>query len=311
MRIPPSVIVMSLLTAVPFGLAIRDAKRGPAHPHDDWQASDDDDIAAAEKRRQRELDEMKAQEAEQEAAHTAKRLDIAHKIVGAEPASFGPLLAGVHLGASASDFQPEDVRRALADASDVLSVEWDVDSAHLNGVTLQLKDDCAPLVAATEAWGAGNGGVWENPATHQRARLDLDACSLQFERYADLDHWLDRGDGSIVPMSAVGQPPDKLHARVAGAIERDDDDGFEWHDLGPAGTFGSVHLTATIEHGKIVQITAEPPPSSPIDAIAVRVSKLVGTPGKHDDDALSTQWKSKPPILLRENIPSLTIGSLP
>src|SRR6516164_3827141 len=133
MRIPPSVIVMSLVTAVPFGLAIKSAASGhsKASAYDD----DDDDMPrrthdfeddSTDYAAQRaEMDKMRAEEREHEMELTSKRRKLAPQLVGTEPASLGSLFAGVKLGASAGAFQPEPVRQAIADASEVLTVHWD------------------------------------------------------------------------------------------------------------------------------------------------------------------------------------------
>src|SRR5437879_4774181 len=109
MRIPPSVIVMSLLTAVPFALAFRDASRGrdkAAHHHDDY---DEDDFGSRDSDDDRDLKQYAASEAsmeriraeqrEQKAKTELQRARITPQLVGSEPASLGTLFAGVKLGA--------------------------------------------------------------------------------------------------------------------------------------------------------------------------------------------------------------------
>src|SRR6267154_5723319 len=99
MRIPPSVIVMSIVVAVPFGLAIKDTVN-----HDDPQSR-------AEREAKRDAEEMEAQEhryeaeqakerAEQNTKRKARR-DELRGMFGQTPASMGPTLAGITLGGSA------------------------------------------------------------------------------------------------------------------------------------------------------------------------------------------------------------------
>lgn len=325
MRIPPSAIVMSLLTAVPFGLAIRDHVR---HKDDRHHAAidDDDDFSSRDydrdmreyKQSEELMEQQRAEERAKKAETSARRTKIASQLVGTEPASLGSLFTGVKLGASSGNFQPDLVRQALVEQRDVISVEWDVDATQLNGVTIKLHSDydddsCAPLASAVHAWGAKTGDGWENPATHQRANLDEIGCSVTIERYADLEHWLDRSDSSIFPINAIGQPADKLTARVRDHVEADDETGITWTDLGLAGGFGRQRFTATIEHGKIVTIEADLPDGMDLAPLVARLDKLTGVKGKDDENAGGTRWKGGKfsALLYNGGVPSLVIGKLP
>src|SRR5688572_13929492 len=116
MRIPPSVIVMSLVTAVPFGLAIRDTLNEKdaraAGGLDDY--GDDDGYKGRE--RSAELAEYEAEmarEAAEREARSKERLTQLDQLYGAKAASMGTLLDGIELGAGAGSFQPEHVRRRI------------------------------------------------------------------------------------------------------------------------------------------------------------------------------------------------------
>jgi hypothetical protein len=328
MRIPPSVIVMSLLTAVPFGLAMRDTHRGrdKVSSRHELEASDFDETGDSsdsfDSREYREsaakIAEVRAEEREHERARQAKtaaqRTKLAPQLVGAEPASLGSLFAGVRLGASAGNFQPDLVREQIADASDVLDVDWDVDAAQLNGVAIRLKTDddqgsCAPFASALRAWGPATGDTWQNATTHQRAKFDELGCSLKIERYADVDHWLDRSEASIVPMSAIGQLAGKLRARLADRLDGDDETSLSWQDVGPAGSFGRSRLSAIIEAGKVVTIEVDVAGTPDIAPIVARLNKLYGTKGKPDDDLGGLVWSAgKLQAVLNESNGSLVIG---
>ena len=104
MRIPASVIVMSLVTAVPFGLAIRDTAR-----HHDNAADDEVDFDGTATARRERVADMKAYE-EQEAkdkAEAAERRALVvkrfHEMYGAQPASLGSLFDGIKLGEHATE----------------------------------------------------------------------------------------------------------------------------------------------------------------------------------------------------------------
>ena len=103
MRIPPSVIVMSLLTAVPFGLAIRDhvkAKDGKHHAIDedeDFSSSDYDKDMREYRESEAQLDRIRAEEREKKAEQSEKRTHIANQLLGPEPASLGPYSSNVRM----------------------------------------------------------------------------------------------------------------------------------------------------------------------------------------------------------------------
>lgn len=328
MRIPPSVIVMSLVTAVPFGLAIRDWSRGsdklggrhhgPPDGDDDLEA--DDDYSEAQNMRMRmEMEQEEARDrarAAERQAEEAKldrlRAQVASQMIGAEPGTMGDLFAGVKLGASSSDFQPESVRAAIADAGEVLVVSWDLDSTHLNGLTARLKvgdAGCLPLSRALGAWGAGNNNTWENSKLHQRAVLDSDACTLSFEKYVDLDKWLAHGDQSVVPLDIIGQPVGKLRTRIGERMDSEDETALRWHDLGVAGATSTTNLTAEIKNGKIAAVMVDMAnidgPTS--EAIEARLTKLLGKKPTQNEDTLEQTWKARVPVTLASDL--LTIGT--
>jgi hypothetical protein len=318
MRIPRSVIVMTLLTSVPFALAIRAAVKDKArHAADD----DDSDDLSEYGREEAKLAEVRAEEERAKVESESQRRRVMHQLLGDEPATLGSLFDGVQLGAPAGAFQPESVRTALRDAAEVVSVDWDVDAARLNGLTIRLKgeDYGCGLKDAVVAWG-GDGQMWQNPRTHQRAMLENVECALKFERYAEPEQWLDKSDASIVPMSAVGQPAAKLHARVLDKMDdgSDGEDEFGWHDIGLAGEQGTTTLFANTKGGKVVAITATFRGRVAFDALVERITKLTGVKptraadGDDDYGGPRVTWKSKPPITLHGGDTAvITIGTIP
>jgi len=323
MRIPRSVIVMTLLTSVPFALAIRAAVKDKArHAVDDDDNDELSDMGYG--REQAKLEAMRAEEEEAKNKATERqRRRIVEQLLGEEPATLGSLFDGVQLGAPAGNFQPESVRTALRDASEVISVDWDVDAARLNGLTIRLKgeDYGCGLKNAVAAWG-GSGELWANPRTHQRAELDPIGCEIRFERYADPEQWIDKGDASIVPLSAVGQPAAKLHNRVLDKMDdgSDGEDEFGWHDIGLTGKWGHTTLFATTKAGKVVAVSATfSGDAAAFDALVTRITKLTGVKptrtleSQHYDDGAPTMtWKSKPPVELHDgDVRVLTIGTIP
>src|SRR5512135_494999 len=113
MRIPPSVFVMSLVTAVPFGLAVRDT----LHPRPKTLA----DLTDDEREAQYEADMQKQLEADR-AAEEQRKHTVYDRLLGA-PGKLGPYLDNLALGVPTS--QAEAVEARIANASDMILVSHD------------------------------------------------------------------------------------------------------------------------------------------------------------------------------------------
>jgi len=315
MRIPPSVIVMSLLTATPFGLAIRDtlSKKQPAEEVDEWGG----DYGARSARQDREA--LAAYEAEGarelEARAEARKLRIAKldMLYGPTKATMGSLLTGISLGADAGSFQPEAARERIERESrdGFLTVSFDADEKRLHGVTIALdgrdydpssdsmSDACDSLHEKLVAsWGRpALGSTWLDEATHQRATLDRDACTLTFSQFLTPDAWI-----AALPFDGVGKPSEKYLATYADAngtaFEEYADEYATWAGTGPGTGDESTKFTVGIDgRHKIsgLRVTAD----SDFDSfVAVRdalSAKLKSQPAQ-DDVTGAYVWKKKPAI---------------
>lgn len=310
MRIPPSVIVMSLVTAVPFGLAIRDSLRH----HEPATADDsDDDLDLGGRRaalkefkaQQREADERKQlREAEQ-----TKQLD---GLFGAQPASLGGRFQGVQLGALTASFDPEAVRSRID--TELVHTSFDVDGAHLLGVTVELGsedlDSSTACVKLREvlgnSWGPGHDDTWQDAATHQRALLQTDYCRLRFERYKDAPDWV-----AAVPFELIGAPTKRL-TDTLGAVETYDDGAPHWRADGLAGGDDPTSFEAVIRQGKIVgiKVNVDGDPGALETLRAALETKLHAKPVEEPD--VGYHWKRKPVVYLSQEAShvSLMIGTM-
>src|SRR5690348_1005184 len=101
MRIPTSVIVMSVVTAVPFGLGIRDTlDKKDSHADDELGVLDFSGKRSA-RERERALEEYQAEmqrEAAEREARAKAKLAKLDELYGAKPAQMGALLDGITLG---------------------------------------------------------------------------------------------------------------------------------------------------------------------------------------------------------------------
>jgi hypothetical protein len=110
MRIPPSVMVMSLLTAVPFGLGIRDTLNSKNRDRSERERMES---AKREKERAMSYEAQAAYEAEARRAEedrqelVREQLAKLDQLYGANPAHMGTLFDGVVLGVKRTG--PQDV----------------------------------------------------------------------------------------------------------------------------------------------------------------------------------------------------------
>lgn len=312
MRIPTSVIVMSLLTAAPFGMAIRDTltKKQPADvlDEDEYRYGTRDHRDARRDREALEQYEREmAREAEERARKREEALAVLDKLYGSQPASLGSLFDGIVIGADAGNFQPDAARRRIDRASrdGYVSVSFDVDQTALRGVTVHISgadysDDVVvepcdrlrdQLVAA---WGPSNNGAWLDPATHQRAHLaSEDECALTFTRYLEAAEWV-----AALPFDAIGKNTEKYLEKVPTAEV--DDDGALWYLPGVGAGTSPTQIILFSKNGKVTGFTA----SSTTDfdsLVAVREgmsAKLKGQPKLDDDYGDTWRWKTKVPAEL-------------
>lgn len=317
MRIPPSVIVMSLLTAAPFGMAICDTltKKQPAEEVDEWG-----DYGARSARQDREaLAEYEAERArEAEARAETRTLKIAKldQIYGPRKASMGFLLHGITLGADASSFQPEATRARIERESEdgTFAVSFDADEKRLHGVTVSLdgRDYDAELDTMTTlcdplheklvaAWGRPSlGSTWLDDTTHQRATLDRDACALTFSQYLPADAWI-----ATLPIDGVGKPAEKYLATYAEtngtAFEEYADDYAAWAGTGLGTGDAPTKFTVGIARGKIsgLRITADSDFDSFVTVRDALAAKVKSQP-RLDDNTGAWVWK-KPAMSIAQD----------
>src|SRR5437763_955853 len=171
MRIPPSVIVMSLVTAVPFALAVHDTMK----PHEKTyeEMTDEEREAKFEAEMQKEA----AEQAARDAAETAKIAATDKTYFGPKPAQLGSFFTTVHLGMAADDPAVEK----LTSQDDRMTVRFEGDRT-VDTIIIQDEEHCSELRQALEsAWGETSTMVYVDAATHQRASFH--DCAVRFDRY--------------------------------------------------------------------------------------------------------------------------------
>jgi hypothetical protein len=314
MRIPPSVIVMSLLTAAPFGMAIRDTltKKPPVEELDQWGEYDSRHNARQDRAALAEYEAEMARDAEAKAEKRKEQVAKLDQLYGSSAASMGALLDGIKLGADASSFQPEAARARIERASEdgTLSVSFDADEKSLHGVVVTLDGReydategtmttlCDPLHdKLVAAWGRPSlGSTWLDEANHQRATLDRDACTLTFSRYLTATEWI-----ATVPVDGVGKNAEKYLATYAAtngtAFEEYADDYASWTGTALGTGDKASKYTVGITRGKItgLRVTADTDFDSFVTVRDALAAKLKSQP-KLDDDTGAWVWKKNPAV---------------
>lgn len=331
MRIPPSVIVMSLLTAAPFGMAIRDTltKKQPAEEVDEWgdygarSAREDRDALA-------EYEAERAREAEADAESRKLKIAKLDSLYGSTKASMGSLLQGITLGADATSFQPEATRARIERESEdgTVTVSFDADEKRLHGVTVSLSGReydasidmmttlCDPLhEKLVAAWGRPSvGSTWLDETIHQRATLDRDDCTLTFSQYLTADAWI-----ATLPIDGLGKSAEKYLAAYAEthgtAFDDYEDEYAAWVGTGLGTGDESTKFTVGIDGRKKIsglRITADSDFDSFVTVRDALAAKVKAQP-RLDDDTGAWVWK-KPAMSIAQdytNRITLVVGKDP
>jgi hypothetical protein len=309
MRIPTSVIVMSLLTAAPFGLAIRDTvKNKPGSEledlYRDLESTRGD--SAEELRREAELMAEYEREREHERALEArkhqenlKRLDT---LYGSEKASMGIYFASFPLGAPFNEAVEEKATSMLGDDFLSPTVTGDDTINHVSTFIFNTDpSDGESTVCETlreklsQAWGPGVNGTWLNPTTKQRAVLQLneEPCKLTFSKYLDAASWV-----AALPMDFVGLSATKAGAK-AGPLAEVFDDVIEWGVPGTGYGVTATSFIAYLENNKVVSVRVgvDTDFDTLVEIRDALSAKLKAQPTRNEDTG-AWVWKKKPGITL-------------
>jgi len=309
MRIPPSTIVMSLVLAVPIGLAIRDTlkdhKQGHRHVSDDPMIDDDGppsyDSAVEERRRiERDMEQERQR---------AQDLSLLRRVQGQIPAQLGPLFGDLELGAPAPvGGTPPELDR-LVQSGD-LTVHFDVDTK-LNGLVVTLnkidRDTCRSQLTAT--WSTPSADdVWLDPSAHQRTSLDVSSrlCQLRFDRYDPPQAWVKK-----LPLTAVGSPVKSLAVDPSAYVS---DHEIDWRAPGVGSGHTPTNVSVSIANGKVTDVLVNTDADAEsLQEIRDALSAKLGHEPEVTQIGRTTRytWPSRAPVMLVEYPTSfsLEIGS--
>lgn len=288
MALPTSTIVMALITAVPFGLAIKDTVTGKSAfdlPRDDYRAAKME--LEGYSRAQREYEEREAKKAED------LRAAIDTLIPMTKQATLG--LRGYALGRAVPDASSE--QETLEELAHAVFDSTEAPDGTLKTLTISFpqyrRDENICLLVSQrleDAWGSSertyDNGVtrkhWATASTMQRVSfLDPDdggRCQLVVERVVGVPDFVNKTEASTVPLWAVGKPAAQLVAKL-GDNAFSDDTQIRWTALGVGQGVGETELYARIVKGKIVTVTAAFQTSeSSIGALAEHMTRELGEP---------------------------------
>jgi len=294
MRIPPSLIVMSIATAVPFGLAIRDTVNGAPQVE-----AEPDDYAATARAEQAQYEAEQAAERELEEKQRAALVAKLGSVYGATPASMGSLLAGVTFG--------QDVEFEGDEGDLYVALDHDSVNNVVRGVNITVPDDnagaaCDELRAKLiAAWGPPTGQAWVAADGSQRATLD--ECELAYEPTLAAPAWLDA-------VYIIGMPAAKVEALPSASV---DTYGVGWYVPGIGYASGRTSAYATLAKGKVTYVSASGDTDfDSLVQIRDAVSAKLKSQPSRDDETGDWVWKKAPTAVLHRDADSdgftLTIG---
>ena len=280
MRIPPSVIVLPLILAVPFGFAIRDSLKG-------------NDPASQEERAKHELDDLEVREHDQQIAAERDQYERAKQVekergvlfaslIGREPASLGSAFGSQQLGLATTIEIDHAVDQLILDREGVTGLDGKLVSY---GFSIDGEHCPAMLAQLATAWGAGERGagdedhlvVWVDRENHRRAsfRTANLACVIDFTRTVDDAAWVEAAFPKVL-RKTLPQAEKLLGPLTNPEIP-------SWYLAGPPVGHGATTLNAQLEGGKLTSTNASASMSDDDAAAVVKlVTKRLGKPPVHD-----------------------------
>lgn len=297
MALPTSTIVMALLTAVPFGLAIKDTVTGKSSfevppSTDDYSDASRDSYERA----QREDEEKQAQV---EARRTLELKGLVDALIPMD-AKAQLRLPGYELGrplGSGGRLEEQLLTLAHAAVEPVTNTDGTLKTLTISFPHYGDTDVCLQIgQRITEAWGESSrtykSGTsrrhFTTPLTKPVQRVTFfdpegsERCELLLEGYVAPTDFITKTETSTVPVWAVGKPAKKLIDKLGGYAFSDDMQ-IRWATPGVGEGASTTELYARIVKGKIVTLTATFQASeNTIGAVAEKLVADFGEPTESD-----------------------------
>ena len=274
---------MTLVIAVPFGLAIRDSLKGNDKLTRNEQARQEMRAEEARRDADRKVEEARVYEAEK--AATVKRKQTLATLIGPTLGSLGSRFENKQVGAQAS---PE-FETALYQIEGLEDRDGEKPGVQLRGdntivsVSFTIGDEhCAEMRdALVTAWGAGDQDVWVNAEHGRRTSLGGLLCVLHFDQIVDDKAWTKTALSPLLGKTPA-QAQKLLGASTAPGFDGDGD--LSWYLPGATTGRESTELVATVVDGKVRSTTASTLVSeTQAQALIAAISKQLGVPPVTDE----------------------------
>jgi len=234
-------------------------------------------------------------------------------LFGPTPASLGPALGPLQLGAPFTAWETPGVKAAIQ-AIEAGGIVWVVSDrppygATIDSIALDFAGPCSAIRAGLVArWGATADDIWVDASAHRRARFDLVACQLRVESYLDIDAWIADTATAPFPLGAIGSNAAALAKRVGATIE--DGSRLDASIPGIGRAIGTIEIDAVVQRGRIVGLTARgATDSTTLDQLRARLTALRGKPIKEDVWRGKVSISTGPDYSGEKGSFSLSIGS--
>lgn len=305
MKITTGFVVGAVLCAAPFALAVRADIKHKNDKHHGYGDDDDDFDFDRPSHADIDTDNLDDYKYEPPPEHKIEKKDLLD-LIGAQPATMGPVLDGIKLGASANDYQPDDARERISkyqmDHDFNLHVDFDADYVTLNSVKLSVTGDESELRdAMISAWGTpkrideetliwtGNNG--------QRAvyKVTYDGFELDFQQFQSLDAFIAPADKTklgVEPFPLVGSTLPKLRAQLGDKLQTQDyADGVEYTAPGLPDGMDKTDIRVNTDGADKIESVDIETTSADLDAVKAALDAKWG-PAKEDDYG-NVAWKVK------------------
>jgi hypothetical protein len=308
MKITPGFIVGLLVCAGPFALAVRGDMKKKDRPS--WEDDFDEYRSASRDYEDEDYSDYEPKPSDYEdipdpePPKTIEKADVL-QLVGSQPATMGPVLDGLRLGASSEDFQSDTTRERIAtfleDRDYKIGVDFDFDDVALNAVVVTVQGEEEELRdIMISAWGtpkrlSEDELVWLGPA-NQRAvySAKYDGFELRFETYANVADVIggadDKSKLAVEPFPLVGGSVKKLRTVLGQQLQDSSySDEATWAAPGIGAGRGRTMVNIAYDGDKITGMELE---GTTADTLAIREAITAKWGPPKEDDSGNMVWKS-------------------
>jgi hypothetical protein len=257
MKITPGLVAVAVVCAAPFALAVREDLQRRSDEQDlakllDYEPARPEEPVPGD----REGDDQAADEDVAPSKQPVVAADL-DQLLGALPATTGPVLAGIELGAPSTTFLSEEARERIEAFKETrhLAVEFDYEFATVDGITLRALGSGNDLRDGVIArWGTprrlGEDELaWLNPAgTRAVLHTMIDGIDVTFTQHMTVDALVaprEKDRLGVEPLPLVGARLLDVEERLGARLQESSYDD-EWVWTAPGVGYGTGRTTVRI-----------------------------------------------------------------